>query len=574
MRLTLLVPLLLFCGALNAYQSLQGGSFLYNNLTVGSNSSIMAGVDTSVPLQMIVLKTSSFNSWVNGGRSNPLFDKTVDSGLYEVNLSAGRYTVIFVAQSKAEATADAVAVPRGSGWIANVSGTYVYNISLQRYGAVNISLLSNRDFRAFPISVSIGSYLTYLSSDNNFDSIYNIYLEGGSYALKITSNTPTQIFMQVKTSNSVINPLAGFNSSESWPVGVVSYGVYNNSGKLEPYQVSTSEIVGEANITMLRATDGNSSSDNNSAAGASLQMNVEMNTQLGGMHKVFWLQNVVDFNTTQQSYYLVNNIWNNTLPDANMTGTEVFGSGNISVCGPCGNQRFYAYTYPYDYFNYTLPFNIELVTVENQTANGTLVSFGYQILQSGSDGVLPLTFYDRVLFPGYSNSSMLISPYVFTPSVGNLSGNYYDAELVFGGESGGSQSYFSRLASVMWIYYYANGTLAPFPSVYTFGQDTAETAANVRVMPSSYGMGAFATTGRLDPFEQVLAGAGLNKTVLQIQNSSGSVAAPTTTMQYGGGRGVVGLGNYSVPIAMVLEYSSAALLVMAVLMLVRIILRR
>ena len=126
----------------------------------------------------------------------------------------------------------------------------------------------------------------------------------------------------------------------------------------------------------------------------------------------------------------------------------------------------------------------------------------------------------------------------------------------------------------MWIYYYANGTLVPFPSVYTFGQDTAETAANARVMPSSYGMGAFATTGRLDPFEQVLAGAGLNKTVLQIQNSSGSVAAPTTTLQYGGGRGVVGLGNYSVPITMVLEYSSAALLVMAVLMLVRIILRR
>ncbi len=574
MKLLALVALLTLLGTVSAYQNLSSGEFLYNNVTLGSGSSIYAGIDASGSMQLIVIKSSDFSSWVNGGHVNELFRSTVGSGVYQINLTSGSYTVIFSASSSVSADAEAFGARRGAVMAARISNSYQYNLTLDNYSSVNVSILTDRDFGAHPITVNVSGFSYSLDNGDNFDSLYNIQLNKGTYPIVITSSLPTDAFIMITSYGSVINPQQGFGGS--YPVGVVSYGVYNSSGVLVPYVISTGGAIGDANITSLSAMDFNSS-DNNSAYGASLQLNVELNTRINGQPRVLWLQNVVDFNTSQKSYYLVSNIWNNTLPSGNLSNSMLRGSGNVTVCGPCGNQSFYAYSYPYDYFNYSLPFNIKLVILENQTINGTLLSFGYQVLENGSYGRGPLVFYDKVLLPGAENSSILVTPYFYTPSSGNLSGNYYDAELVFAGESGGAQSYFNDLAATMWIYYYDNGTVVPFPSAYTFGQDTAETAANVRVVQSKYGNGGFATTGTLVPSEQILVGKEINTTATYIQNSSYVTSAPTTTAyERSISVSIPSIGGSGVQLspAQIVEYFVVALVIVTILMVARLLLAR
>ena len=570
MKFLLAVLFVFAVGTTNAYQYLTAGGFLYNNITIGNNMSIVSGIDSSGPLQMIILKSSSFRRWFYGYPTQLLVNETVGSGIYVKNLSAGSYVVIFSVKYPENVSSFSFGIRRGLGKVITIAGTYRYPVYLGNYSLVNVSLLTDRNFRKFPISINFSGQLGFLNGDGNYDSMYNISLNRGEHYFTIYSTTPTEAFLVVKSQNQTIDPLGGFFSGESYPVGVVSYGVFNKSGTLLPYQISTSGVVGDANISDMSAQDFNLS-DNNSAFGASLQLNIEMNTQMGGKNRVFWIQNVVDFNTSKKSYYFVSNIWNNTYPTANMENGTVVGKGTITVCGVCGNQAFYAYSYPEYLFNYSLPFNIKLVILENQTANGTLDSFGYQVLENGSSGSGPLVFYDRVLFPGAVNSTFLVTPFYFTPSIGNLSGNYYDAELVFGGESGGAQSYFNRLAATAWIYYYVNGTLVPFPSAYTFGEDTAETAANLRTVTSGYGNGGFITTGRLNPNEQIVVDGRINSTAHSIQNASGVEKQPTTTVQ-GSGQGAL-LSQISQMSALV-NYIAVVLILLALIMLFRMIVRR
>lgn len=570
MKLLLAAFFVLVIGTVNAYQYLTAGGFLYNNITVGKNMSIVAGVDASGQVQMIILRQSNFRQWFHGYPTQMVVNETVGSGIYVKNLSAGNYVVIFSVDYPENVSSFSFGIERGLGKIITIAGTYRYPLYLGNYSLVNVSLLTDRNFQKFPMSINFSGQLGFLNGDGNYDSMYNISLNRGEHYFTFYSTTPTEAFLIVKALNQTIDPLGGFFVGQDYPVGVVSYGVFNKSGALLPYQISTNGIVGNANISDISARDFNLS-DNNSAFGASLQLNIEMNTEVGGRSQVFWLQNVVDFNTSQKSYYFVSNIWNNTYPAANMENGTAAGMGNVTVCAVCGNQAFYAYSYPEYLFNYSLPFNIKLVILENQTENGTLASFGYQVLKNGSDGMGPLVFYDKVLFPGAVNSSFLVTPFYFTPSLGNLSGNYYDAELVFGGESGGAQSYFSRLAATAWIYYYQNGTLVPFPSAYTFGEDTAETAANLRTVTSGYGNGGFITTGRLNPNEQIVVDGRINNTAQSIQNASGVVSQPTTTAQ-GAGQGSL-LSQISETGALV-NYIAMVLITLAIVMLFKMIIRR
>lgn len=570
MKLLLVAGLVILVGMVSAYQYLPSGGFLYNNVTIGRNMSVVSGVDTGGPIQMIILKQSNFKSWFHGYPVPMLMNETVTSGIYRVNLSAGSYVVVFSAGSALNVSAFSFAIARDQGRIITIDKKYDYGLYVGNYSSVNISILTDRNFQVFPLSINFSGQPAYLNGDGNYDSMYNISFNRGEHNITFYTTAPTQAFVAIKSKNVTINPLDGFFRNQSYPVGVASYGVFNRSGVLVPYQISTSGVVGNANISDIRARDFNLS-DNNSAFGASMQLNVEMNTKMNGKSRVFWLQNVVDFNTSQKSYYLVSNIWNNTYPAADMSNGTVVGKGNVTVCAVCGNQAFYAYSYPEYFFNYSLPVDIKLVIIENQTDNGTVVSFGYQILKNGSAGTGPLVFYDRTLFPGAINSSILITPFYFTPDLGNLSGNYYDAELVFGGESGGAQSYFNSLAATAWIYYYQNGTLVPFPSAYTFGEDTAETAANLKTVASGYGNGGFITTGKLNPYEQIVVDGRINASAQNIQNASNIESQPTTTQP--GGGGLSGLSQISTMGAAV-SYIAVGLIILALLMLFRIILRR
>jgi hypothetical protein len=127
----------------------------------------------------------------------------------------------------------------------------------------------------------------------------------------------------------------------------------------------------------------------------------------------------------------------------------------------------------------------------------------------------------------------------------------------------------------MWIYYYDGGALKPFYSAYTFGQDTAETAANATVRALKNGKGGFVTTGVLDPSEQIVVGRNINASVGYIQNSSRITAAPTTTLVQQPVVVIPALGSgITLQRQALIQYLVLILIAVAILMVVRLLLRK
>ncbi len=255
---------------------------------------------------------------------------------------------------------------------------------------------------------------------------------------------------------------------------------------------------------------------------------------------------MIDFNTSDQKYYFVDNIWNSTVPLANVSDASLVGEGSTATCQQCSGQTIYYDTYPSSYLDYSLPLSVKLVIRENDTSRGAIVSFGYQVLQNGTSSTEgPLVFFDKVLIPGSKNTTLLTTPYYFTPAGKDLFGNYYDTELVFAGESGGANTRFTSLGSSLWIYYLNNSTVKPFPSAYTFGLSTAESATNARTLPGPYG--AVVIQGKPNLAEDIFAPNALESFTSYIENTSRYTQNATTTVKK---------NNTTVPQSLVINPSS------------------
>src|SRR5208283_159959 len=82
--------------------------------------------------------------------------------------------------------------------------------------------------------------------------------------------------------------------------GIASFGVANNSGVVTSYEIKTNEIVGVANISSMQVNTPDASQYGVSATGATLQLNAELvvnDNNSGTNQKVYWVQNVPDFET-------------------------------------------------------------------------------------------------------------------------------------------------------------------------------------------------------------------------------------------------------------------------------------
>ena len=293
----------------------------------------------------------------------------------------------------------------------------------------------------------------------------------------IASGTPTQ----------PVTPLSTFNSSIPVPVGIASYGLYNISDPLSSYRIATNGIVGFARIDALSAYNATPPA-NTSRYGATIQLNVVMNmTTFDGRHYSYWLQDVIDMNTSNMTYTIGDNIWNFTTLIANMSNTTVSGQGNVTP--PTATDPYSANFTPGIYiggFNstYSLRVPTYFIPIVRVTMQGSrpVVNFGY--MGNGSQ-----VFYDNVTFNVSAVSAyLLVTPDYLTP-VGNSStasqGNYYDAELTIGGEGSGEISNFSRANVTLWMGYYNKSGLVPFPTVSPFGGDTAEAAQNLTAVQSN-----------------------------------------------------------------------------------------
>ncbi|MGC9077093.1 MAG: thermopsin, partial [Conexivisphaera sp.] len=197
--------------------------------------------------------------------------------------------------------------------------------------------------------------------------------------------------------------------------------------------------------------------------GASLQLNVvlQVNTTSGDF--VYWLQDVPGFWTNNDTMYVSDNIWNMTSWLSSLSNSTVIGSGAVYT-SPAGSY----YGYGTGAFSYSFPLKVQLLITVSRSSYGASASFGYRV-----DGG-PVVWYDNVTVrsPGVTSAYLLVDGYGMTPS-----GNFYDSELVFGGEGNAEQTNFTQMKSTLFMeYVLPNGSRVSPPALYGFGSNTAETA--------------------------------------------------------------------------------------------------
>jgi len=132
------------------------------------------------------------------------------------------------------------------------------------------------------------------------------------------------------------------------------------------------------------------------------------------------------------------------------------------------------YSFSTENHAYGLPLSLTLEISTLVTQGKVSLAFSYSVNSSKT------VTYDRVLIMASKaiNASILVNGYSVTPV-----GNYYDAELVFGGGYDAEATDFTSMdASLSLSYVLPNGTQVRPRSLFGFGSDTAETAYGIKTV--------------------------------------------------------------------------------------------
>lgn len=242
-------------------------------------------------------------------------------------------------------------------------------------------------------------------------------------------------------------------SSPPAPVGIADYGVANYSGTLSPYVETFNEAIGYATIYSLSATPQATSVGGSTV---SLQLNI-MLVANGSQQNVYWLQGVALFNTNRQTVYFEDSIWNADFLGAQLS-QPLAGKGR-------SYGEYYAYIQGPE--PYSMPLHLALLIAERVYGGTLTVSFGYQLMGQR------VVWYDNVSIaePGLKDAFMEVNGQYYTPI-----GNFYDAELVFGGPANGAETQITSINASLKLEYIGEGGPMLPRQLYGFGSDTAETA--------------------------------------------------------------------------------------------------
>jgi thermopsin len=470
----LFVLALSFLPALAHSEQIGTGYYTWQQINVTGPSTIAVAYNTTRTAELIVMTAAQYGSFVNGSSYQTLYDQNAfGSQIITLNVGGGSYYAVLNAKySAVNADVGITAAPVGQGRMISVSGSYNYTLNLNNYSRVNASWIATG-----PFNITAG-YNYPISSYNASEGYQDLWYQNRGSNINITSQSPIQIFMYMNITPSLINPFdQNFsNFSNPQPIGISSFGLENISGQIVPYQIITDRIDGKANITSINAYNA-SPPANVSRYGASLQLNVNLQVVAdSGVTYSYWLQNVMDIDTHNQTYYLVDNIWNYSAPNANVTNNTLSGEGSAFLSSYNGtgtliNTSIYGYSTNYTYYRLPLYF-YPIIKITN-SSGFPVVSFGF-INSSGEE------YYDNVtLNIPAKDAYLIVTPYYETNSP-----NFYDSEFVFGGASDGEITQFSRTNAYLQMFYDNNGTMTEFPSLYTFGYDTSEAAQGLRTLQS------------------------------------------------------------------------------------------
>lgn len=351
-----------------------------------------------------------------------------------------------------------------------------------------------------------------------------------------------------------VDPFAG-GVKPPKPTGLACYGVFNQSGSLYPYTVRAQLLVGLANITSISAYYPPASKYNVSERGVSLQLNAMLVAASPNVSHVYWVQNVVVFETGVARMFYADNVWNMSGPGAGFTNRSITSSGGGYVEN---TSRGAVYGSSSANYTYKLPLSIRLLlAVKVVVGLGVQVGFGVRVLANGSAVSAPIIWYDNATIHEVEagEAYFLVDGEKLTPSTTpGFSGLYYDVELVFGGEANGAPTNLTALnATLALLYEGPGGGLEPFPSYYSFGGDTAEAVYDLRV---AYLGGGVASVGVGVPDYAYLGGgpagtyAAGSKSVVGWSNTSVGVAGKPTVV----------FAAFALALAVVLAVSAALVL--------------
>ena len=318
-----------------------------------------------------------------------------------------------------------------------------------------------------PISTALMTAAQLNNFANNFsDPISNsITYQNGTSVQNTVTIPPGQYFLVFYSYYSRANIEYGYVVTPNTPLsygaiqgplasGIASFGIANNSGVVTPYEIKTNEIVGVANISSLQVNTPNANQYGVSVTGATLQLNTELvinDNNAGTNQKVYWVQNVPDFETGVPQVSFGDEIWNWTdlagyLSNQSVTSTNFQNGGAVYRAGN-GNSGPYVYNYNGNNDTYALPLNFALLTKETVLPNtGVLVQVGYILTSNGSAISHKTNWFDNVTIvdPSVQTAYFDVSGNTTTPI-----GLFYNAELVFGGEGNGETAHFTHSVPVL-----------------------------------------------------------------------------------------------------------------------------
>ncbi len=391
--------------------------------------------------------------------------------------------------------------------------------------AVDVYVMSQSQFLAFKSSGSTSAL--YHSSGTSVTGSATLPAGGTSYLVVWNDASQTTASIEVSGATIPVDIYSAY-SGPPVPVGIADYGVEQSSGVVLPYEVTTTGVVGSAKIYSLGAYNSTPPAQIDKD-GASLQLNVMLQVNTTRGEYTYWLQNVPSFRTAVHTTYFQSEIFNESLPNANLSSTLVTGGGKLY---PSGSQNTYIFDTAVT--SYTLPYSVELLITESQSANGVTIKYGYTITANGSPVQGSTVYYDIAVITepgGVSSSGIVVDGYKKTPF-----GSFYDAELVFCGEGNSEATTFTQMNATLSMLYQTTGALVQPRSLYEFGSDTAESAYNLR---TSYTSGNFIVGIGTTDFHQnyVLAGGAVAPLTLSYSVVGGFPAGtspPVLTFTSGG----------------------------------------
>ncbi|MDA4127804.1 MAG: thermopsin family protease [Thaumarchaeota archaeon] len=265
------------------------------------------------------------------------------------------------------------------------------------------------------------------------------------------------------------------------PTGIVDYGLTSYSGKSSAYSLVASQVTAQATIDSINASNPSVEPPSNSHM-VSLQLNLCLLVNTTKGTQVYWVQNIAFLYTKTihgVAPYSQHLSFNNQID--NMS-TRLNNLSNSTVSGTTG----WVFPRPYPHYasgspngDYTsLPLDFGFFTSEAVGPAGVWIVMGYQISNGTHDSPTSQLTYDTIHL---KIANVTGAGFVVDGRSLNPRGTYYDAELVFGGPPGGYSTSFTSMHSTLTLTYtLTDGSVARPNSVWEFGSDTAEGAANLR----------------------------------------------------------------------------------------------